>query len=576
MGKFDHIPELTGASTFHVWTSQVVLALGREGVYNHVSDGLDPTDFAKFASVLPVPADVAAPTVAERTLILGWLKDDAIAKDIIFRRLSPTVQRLIPQERSVTAHDSWKLLHSHFNHVDLGSQHLVREKILSLQMADAADAERYLGEHDALRHKLIRMGVTYSDSEAIFNLLKGLPRTGTWPAFKLVLQSSLSVSAVAPTSSVSLSKSRSVASTSASSSSASGSSSNSSSISGILGSGTASFEDISVRIAAEAHRLVLETSTTLSVGSEFTNVAKTSRQPNVNPATGLRRTKNNPSGVYCDTPLDNGAMCGAGNHNRAHCFKPGGGMAGQQPAHWKPFWRSKPGDSGLSAPATSAASIPAPSSGSSAVQQPPPVAAAAVTVTSAPTVPSYDKGSWTTREYDLSCASITGFDGDDDCCPSDEVLACLPVRSYSSLLDSGTSRTLVRDRAHFHSYATDSSVHVKTANHSQLPMLGSGDCIALLPVGNDTFSVRFSGCLHAPSAMLNLLSVGWMVAKGWECNFRGTPPRCDLVYRAQPLGSHLLQNNLCFLDVEFLSFDTLCFKLLESIIKSIQISLIQT
>jgi len=300
MGKFDHIPELTGASTFHAWTSQVVLALGREGVYNHVSDGLDPTDFAEFASVLPVPADVAAPTAAERTLILGWLKDNAVAKDIICRRLSPAVQRLIPQEHSVTARDSWKLLHSHFNHIDLGSQHLVREKILSLQMVDAADAERYLGEHDALRRELIRMGVAYSDSEAIFNLLKGLPRTGTWPAFKLVLQSSLSVSAVTavtPASSVSIGKSRSVASTSADSSSASGSSSNSSSISGILGSGTASFEDISVRIAAEAHRLVLETSITPSVGSEFTNMAKASRQANVNPATGLRRTKNNP--LWC-------------------------------------------------------------------------------------------------------------------------------------------------------------------------------------------------------------------------------------------------------------------------------------
>ncbi|KIM50737.1 hypothetical protein SCLCIDRAFT_97129, partial [Scleroderma citrinum Foug A] len=87
---------------------------------------------------------------------------------------------LIPQERSVTARDAWKLLHSHFNHIDLGSQHLIQEKILNLQMADAADAERYLGEHDALRHDLIRMGVAYSDSEAIFNLLKGLPRTGTW------------------------------------------------------------------------------------------------------------------------------------------------------------------------------------------------------------------------------------------------------------------------------------------------------------------------------------------------------------------------------------------------------------
>ena len=548
MGKFDHIPELTGASAFHAWKSQVVLTLGREGAYNHVSDGLDPTDFAEFASVLPTPADVAAPTAAEHTLILEWLKEDAVAKDIICHRLFPAVQRLIPQEHSVTACDAWSLLHSHFNHVDLGSQHLIREKILSLQMADAADAERYLGEHDALWRDLIRMGVAYSNSEAIFNLLKGLPRTGTWPAFKLVLQSSLSVASVASVASASSSlakgKGKSVLSSSASSSSVSGCSS----ISGLLGSGTATFESISVHIVAEAHHLVLEASISPLVGSEFTNVAKTSRQTNVNPTTGLRCTKNNPSGVYCDTPLDNGSVCGAGSHDRAHCFKPGGGMAGQQPAHWKPFWRSKSGASDSSASANSAVGVPS----GSAMQQPPLVAAAVV----APTPPSVPSSAWTTQEYDLSCTSIADLDDGDGCCPSDDVLACLSVQSYSSLLDTGTSRTLVRDCTHFHSYAMDGSVHVKTANHGRLPTLGSGDCIALLPVGQDKFSVCFSGCLHVPSAMLNLLSIGSMVAKGWECNFRGAPPRCELVYHAQPLGSHLLQNNLCFLDVDFLHFDT--------------------
>ena len=334
MGKFDHIPELTGASAFHAWKSQVILTLGREGAYNHVSDGLDPTDFAEFASTLPVPADVAAPTAAERTLILTWLKEDAVAKDIICRRLSPAVQRLIPQEHSVTAHDAWKLLHSHFNHVDLGSQHLIQEKILNLQMADAVDAECYLGEHDALRCDLIRMGVAYSDSEVIFNLLKGLPHTRTWPAFKLVLQSSLLVAPVAAPALPSLAKGKAVLSSSASSFSVSGISS----ISGLLGSGAATFESISVHIAAEAHRLVLEASISPPVGSEFTNVARTSWQTtNVNPTTGLCCTKNNPSGIYCDTPLDNGSVCGAGSHDRVHCFKPGGGMAGQQPAHWKPL-----------------------------------------------------------------------------------------------------------------------------------------------------------------------------------------------------------------------------------------------
>ncbi|KIM58744.1 hypothetical protein SCLCIDRAFT_45182, partial [Scleroderma citrinum Foug A] len=256
--------------------------------------------------------------------------------------------------------------------------------------------------------------------------------------------------------------------------------------------------------------------------------------------TGLRCTKSNPSGVYCDTPLDNGSVCGAGSHDRAHCFKPGGGMAGQQPAHWKPFWRSKSGASDSSASANLVVGVPASGLSGSATQQPPLVAAAVVV----PTPPSVPSSAWTTREYDLSCASIADLDDGDGCCPSDDVLACLSVQSYSSLLDSGMSRTLVRDRTHFHSYVTDSSVHVKTANHGRLPTLGSGDCIALLPVGQDTFSVHFSGCLHMPSAMLNLLSVGSMVAKGWECNFHGAPPRCELVYHAQPLGSHLLQNNL--------------------------------
>ena len=41
MGRFDHIPELTGASIFQAWKTQIVLALGHKGVYNHVSDGMD-------------------------------------------------------------------------------------------------------------------------------------------------------------------------------------------------------------------------------------------------------------------------------------------------------------------------------------------------------------------------------------------------------------------------------------------------------------------------------------------------------------------------------------------------------
>lgn len=55
--------------------------------------------------------------------------------------------------------------------------------------------------------------------------------------------------------------------------------------------------------------------------------------------------------------------------------------------------------------------------------------------------------------------------------------------------------------------------------------------------------------------MLNLLSVGWMLTKGWDCHFHGGPSHCNVSYHTLALGSILLQNNLCFLDLEFLHFD---------------------
>jgi len=85
MGKFDHILELTGTSVFPAWKTQIILALGRDGVYDHVSDGTDLTDFAELASYLPTPASANALTADEQKSIQEWLKNDAIAKDVICR-----------------------------------------------------------------------------------------------------------------------------------------------------------------------------------------------------------------------------------------------------------------------------------------------------------------------------------------------------------------------------------------------------------------------------------------------------------------------------------------------------------
>jgi Integrase core domain len=46
-----------------------------------------------------------------------------------------------------------------------------------------------------------------------------------------------------------------------------------------------------------------------------------------------------------------------------------------------------------------------------------------------------------------------------------------------------------------------------------------------------------------------------MLSRGWECNFKGTPPRCDLVCNGKELGSVPLVNHLCFLSLQFVPFD---------------------
>lgn len=279
-------------------------------------------------------------------------------------------------------------MHLHFDHIDLGSQHLVHEKILGLQMKDAADAELYLGEQDTLHQELLRMGVNYLDGEAIFNLLKGLPRTGTWPAFKLVLQTSVS----APAASASVLPASNIASTSTSVMP----SASRSSISSLLATGTTTFETVSICIAAEAHCLAMEASLVPFLGSEYhTNVATAVLSlGSINPATGLRCMRNNPSGTFCDTPLDDGSICGAISHDRAHCFKPGSGMAGQQPTHWGTGKHNSFILSGDSAPSGAMVTSPSvPTSVTTSAPSSQPIVAAVATCLD----------NWPIWEYDLSC-----------------------------------------------------------------------------------------------------------------------------------------------------------------------------
>jgi hypothetical protein len=112
MGKYDHIVELTGTDIYPSWRRAVELALAGEGLWNHCSSGSNPNDVAEFASVLPTAVTAGQPMSAELTTMKEWVKEDAQAKAIIGRRLSPIVQNMLGEK--LTARQQWDALSKRF------------------------------------------------------------------------------------------------------------------------------------------------------------------------------------------------------------------------------------------------------------------------------------------------------------------------------------------------------------------------------------------------------------------------------------------------------------------------------
>ena len=92
------------------------------------------------------------------------------------------------------------------------------------------------------------------------------------------------------------------------------------------------------------------------------------------------------------------------------------------------------------------------------------------------------------------------------------------ANSFNALLDSGCTRHVVRDRALFHDFA-EKSVSVGTATYGSLDALGSGDVEFRYPFGDRNVIFTLRDCLYAPTAPVNLLSVGTLVERGMSCLF---------------------------------------------------------
>ncbi|EEB95636.1 hypothetical protein MPER_05359, partial [Moniliophthora perniciosa FA553] len=120
------------------------------------------------------------------------------------------------------------------------------------------------------------------------------------------------------------------------------------------------------------------------------------------------------------------------------------------------------------------------------------------------------------------------------------------------LIDSATTKHIVRNKSHFTSY-------IETPGHSvtgfgRSPALGQGNATVAAHHGTRAFNITLRDALHVPDAPFNLISVGRMTQAGFTLKFANNymsvyspGPSSREVIRARRVGNSMLSPSLAAL-----------------------------
>ena len=225
----------------------------------------------------PVTTKSSEASVNEtKTFIVSDVKANATMRHC----LSPLVSSNIPSHCDNSMRQTWRHLKTSYERIDTVAQFALRSQLSSLRLRDVSNTERYLGEFNRACEQLTAARVAYSDANAVYQLLFGIPETGTWGMFMQITLAAISASAAQKPPII------------------------------------VSPEEICMHILAESQHVATSTPPP-GPGSEFANVAKEGDCQ-------ICKHCNNPLGVKCFN-------CGKSSHDTEYCFDVGGGMAGQCP-----------------------------------------------------------------------------------------------------------------------------------------------------------------------------------------------------------------------------------------------------
>jgi len=145
--------------------------------------------------------------------------------------------------------------------------------------------------------------------------------------------------------------------------------------------------------------------------------------------------------------------------------------------------------------------------------------------------------------------------GDDklSCAPMEECsdnLVELVANSLMTLLDIGATSHLVKGCEFFWDYNKKEAQKVKTANLGILQTQASETCVAHFTYNRVSMRVKLRNCLHAPNEFVNLLSIGWFIIGKVSCMFKKGCIILSMARKSFRYGP--MVNKLFVLEVEFL------------------------
>jgi hypothetical protein len=451
--KLEHVPLLKGASNYPEWSRLLSMTLHSNSLWGHVQGDTDKTSPWR---VIPKPEFTSASKDSEYVAYKNWYQEDSKAREMLERRMVLTVRNHLSQDPMTTSRELWESLRDLYARTDVASQFQLKAKVASFKLKDSSEVDKYLSDFASARQKFKAMNAVYTEEEAVYGLIHGLPSSSSWESFKQLL-----VQTVQHYDDTTESDKRVK---------------------------DALYNRISQRIVAECMRL---DSMPSGKSSASTSAPRDRTSPDyANVTSEIRRHTKNPNGVKCTN-------CGGTSHDKEHCWSQGGGCEGQGPKGRK--HKSKDSVSGV--PETASLVVPG-------------------------------DDCWA----DLSCASIE----------------FAIETAGSAILDSGATSHLIKDRSLFWSYDPSEANVVKTANHGTLRTNARGDCVALLKYKGQQRRLRLRGCLHAPDAIVNLLSVGRMTSAGLGCNFAGSKCVISSLGGSTVIGIATKHDGLFFVDMEFL------------------------